>query len=96
MEARMQEWEYLQVHFVDNSFDILSANGQYFADEDYKAIDSHGKRNRGHWEVGMDTKTFLLKILDKLGSEGWEAIGNVAGGYYRDVSLLLKRPKIRL
>lgn len=89
----MQKWEYLQIYSDGFSFAVVDSQGHYLKDEDYKAIDPKGKRdNEGLWRVNMARTVFLIAMLNKLGSEGWEAVGNVNAGRHPDMYLLLKRP----
>lgn len=91
----MQEWEYLEVYIDGGEFSVVSSQGQYLTDEDYKSLDPKGQR-RGQdnqsWYSGMGRTRFLLVLLNRLGTEGWEAIGNINSGRFGDIFLLLKRP----
>jgi hypothetical protein len=91
----MQKWEYIELYIDGDKFAVSSPQGQYLTDEDYKLLDPKGQRykaNTSLWKSGMGTSGLLLVLLDKLGSEGWEAIGNVNTGQYSDILLILKRP----
>jgi len=89
----VQKWEYLHVYIESDNFLVIDSRGQYLKDEDYKAIDPKGNRTESKmWGAGMANTKFLVVLLNKLGSEGWEAVGNVNAGHYSDVYLLLKRP----
>jgi hypothetical protein len=91
----MQEWEYLEVYIDDDEFTVVSSQGQYLTDEDYKSLDSKGQRNGQNnqlWKSGMGRTRFLLVLLNRLGTERWEAIGNINSGDFHDIFLLLKRP----
>jgi hypothetical protein len=91
----MQEWEYLEVYIDHDEFTVVSSQGQYLADEDYKSLDPKGQRSKQNnqlWKSGMGRTRFLLVLLNKLGTEGWEAIGNINSGDLHDIFLLLKRP----
>jgi len=94
-EANVQKWEYLELYFDNDEFTVVSSQGQYFTDEDYKSIDPKGQRSKEQnqlWRSGMGRTRFLLTLLDKLGSEGWEAVGNINTSHFTDIYLLLKRP----
>jgi hypothetical protein len=88
----MTKWEYIELYMADNEFRIISAQGEFFTDDEYTAIDPKGHRDGSTWKSGMPKTLFLLRVLGKLGVKGWEAVGNINSGYYTDVYLLLKRP----
>ena len=92
----MTRWEYLQVYVDGDLFLVASSQGEYLADDDYKSIDPTGKRvvedRQSLWKSGMGRTRFKLILLNKLGAEGWEAVGNINTGQFYDVFLLLKRP----
>jgi hypothetical protein len=95
MEANMQKWEYLDFFMNGSDFAVISSNGEYFTDDYYKAIDPEGYRGKlktDVWTSGMGKSKFLLTILDKLGADGWEAVGNISAGTAPSTYLLLKRP----
>jgi hypothetical protein len=89
----MQKWEYLFLATADNAVSLTSSRGQYLSAEYYKSIDPEGRiGNNYQWVSAIEILHFLAIILDKLGSEGWEAISNVEGGDSKVSHILLKRP----
>ena len=89
----MQRWEYLNIYVDRGDFAVVSSQGHYFGDEDYKEIDPKGRRAPDKmWRPDIPQTRFLVGLLNKLGSEGWEAVGNVNSGQLRETFLLIKRP----
>jgi hypothetical protein len=89
----MQKWEYLNIYSERGDFVVGNSQGEYFGDEDYKEIDPKGRRAPGEmWRPDIPRTRFLVGLLNKLGSEGWEAVGNVNSGQLLGIYLILKRP----
>lgn len=103
----MQQWEYLQIEIwrtigkYEPRFTVRTAEGEYFTDVEYATLDPKGHRAKDRdyehsgWAPGMARSDFLLTVLRRLGSEGWDAVGNTEAGQYTSVNLLLKRSKGR-
>jgi len=91
----VQKWEYLQVYVDDDEFAVTSADGAYLTEVDFRSLDPDGKmkdEKQSLWKAGMGRTRFKLKLLTRLGSEGWEAVGNINTGQYYDIFILMKRP----
>jgi hypothetical protein len=93
----MQIREYLIIDQFENEFWLYSSNGAYFTEDEYKTLDPTGELNtrlqRQGWTTGMRHEEFLQVLLNKLGSLGWDAVGNInAGNDSSGRSILLKRP----
>ncbi len=91
----MKTWEYIQVHVSRNKFSVTSPQGPYLTEQQFKSIDSKGKKvvedKQWSWQAGTGNPRFLLTLLNALGSDGWELVGDVHGCEPPDLCLILKR-----
>ncbi len=100
----MQKWEYMQLHKWGQGEWIAVQTAEGPANEElYRDIDPKGKidsivvsmgASLTGWKISKDMgKTrFLLLLLNKLGQQGWELVGNIdTAGNTAKWALILKR-----
>jgi hypothetical protein len=92
-----KKWEYLQVYRLDKDFNVFSSKGEYLKEEYYRSVDPKASWDQwvGRWKIKVDPDKFLMAILNKLGTDGWEVVVSMesTGPTSTTIAqLILKRP----